>query len=530
MNALVNHFMQHHKLLISTLSPVHIGCGEDYEPTNYVIDDGLLYAFDTTALAAMLSDKQRIALLQIVSGANALLGVQKFIYELRKEIPAFSTHIVNTCPSLAKKYSDCIGKEGKVINALAIPRVAYNPYSMNSVLLGSSIKGAIRTALLNKRNAKQTGRQDKNNNKRFEKELLGGEFNTDPMRLFKIGDAQAVNPESIVDNKVIWDCNLNKQLRKDRSVMREVISEMNSQCFQGEVGIQQFTTIIDKKGVPPKPFSFSDMVIACNQFYGELFEKELNTLQALNCLDQKWLSAFEVARPHLDQLLKLQKAMLVRVGRHSGAEGVTIEGVRHIEIRQGKGVTSKFLDHATTLWLAGDKEKSRQNLIPFGWLLIEIDPDHNDEHSQAIANILREYNHVNIETQQQRQGILQQKQKQLVAEKQRLRDREEELERRSAEEAAAAHQEADRIAALSVEQQAIAEIIKWLELPMAKNTGPGDQRFSAKAATIANAAVSWKVEDRNTLIEILPGLLKHLGIDWKKNKPWKKRINALKNG
>lgn len=43
----MNEFMKRYELVISTLSPVHIGCGEDYEPTNYVMDGGCLYLFKT---------------------------------------------------------------------------------------------------------------------------------------------------------------------------------------------------------------------------------------------------------------------------------------------------------------------------------------------------------------------------------------------------------------------------------------------------------------------------------------------------
>ena len=41
-------------LSISTLSPIHIGCDEVYEPSNFVIHDGLLHALDHAELAAEL--------------------------------------------------------------------------------------------------------------------------------------------------------------------------------------------------------------------------------------------------------------------------------------------------------------------------------------------------------------------------------------------------------------------------------------------------------------------------------------------
>ena len=39
-------FMQTHKVYLTPLSPIHIGCGEDFEPTNYVIDGSTLFNFD----------------------------------------------------------------------------------------------------------------------------------------------------------------------------------------------------------------------------------------------------------------------------------------------------------------------------------------------------------------------------------------------------------------------------------------------------------------------------------------------------
>ena len=38
--------MNRYYLKLTTLTPVHIGTGDVYEPTNFVIDDGYLYEFD----------------------------------------------------------------------------------------------------------------------------------------------------------------------------------------------------------------------------------------------------------------------------------------------------------------------------------------------------------------------------------------------------------------------------------------------------------------------------------------------------
>jgi len=65
---------------------------------------------------------------------------------------------------------------------------------------------------------------------------------------------------------------------------------------------------------------------------------------------------------------KQNAAFLVRIGRHSGAEAVTIEGKRNIKIMQGKEKSPLWRNHSTTFWLASEepRPKSNANLIP--WL------------------------------------------------------------------------------------------------------------------------------------------------------------------
>ena len=68
-------FLHRHTLHLTPLSPLHLGTGEDYEPTNYVIADGLLYAFDPSQ--ATLTSAQRNELLQAAQSGN-MQTIQKF--------------------------------------------------------------------------------------------------------------------------------------------------------------------------------------------------------------------------------------------------------------------------------------------------------------------------------------------------------------------------------------------------------------------------------------------------------------------
>ena len=74
-------FLNHAKLYLTPLSPIHIGCGEDFDPTNYVIEKGVLYGFDPSL--AELPEALRTRLTQLGEGAN-LLGIQGFFREHRQ--------------------------------------------------------------------------------------------------------------------------------------------------------------------------------------------------------------------------------------------------------------------------------------------------------------------------------------------------------------------------------------------------------------------------------------------------------------
>jgi hypothetical protein len=81
-------------------------------------------------------------------------------------------------------------------------------------------------------------------------------------------------------------------------------------------------------------------------------------------------AAFESLIAALGPALDDGRAMLLRVGRHSGAESVTLETHRWIRIMEGPS-KAHWAGEATTIWLAADRADSRADLRPFGWLLLE---------------------------------------------------------------------------------------------------------------------------------------------------------------
>ena len=148
------------RLAVTPLSPVHIGSGEDMDPTSYVMDADALYEFSSSALSAVLDEADRNRLLGLVDGEQgerALTGVRRiYLRERRDGLITHASRAVQAATGVRELYEDRIGTvaqtETKAINKLEIERTFSHPDTCIPILPGSSLKGAIRTALLDREN------------------------------------------------------------------------------------------------------------------------------------------------------------------------------------------------------------------------------------------------------------------------------------------------------------------------------------------------------------------------------------------
>jgi CRISPR-associated protein Csm5 len=390
----MNRFTEIVPLMLTPLTPIHIGCGEDFEPTNYVIDDGVLYPFEPTALS--LKDSDRRLLMQSTNrpGLDAILAVQQFFHEKRRECRRVSRLGIPVATGIADWYEGRIGRvvqrEGggrRVGNELGIERTAHHPYTGIPYLLGSSLKGSARTGWLNEADRVPRGSRDPANRpaenaNMLEQQILGGSFSSDPFRLVEFADAVGADLKS----RVVFAVDRRKRLRpdtkeKDLPVAREAIAGGQFRAAQGEIRFKARPASSDPRHTPRAEKCIADFAAlahACNRFYRTRLEADIEVLAALG--EVQWAGAFKSLIAALDPTLDGGRAMLLRVGRHSGAESVTLDRHRWIRIMEGRGKAHWARD-ATTIWLAADREDSRADLRPFGWLLLEradalLDGDH----------------------------------------------------------------------------------------------------------------------------------------------------------
>ena len=130
---------------IETITPVHIGTGEVYEPTNFVIDDGYLYEFDETLFVKSLPLVEKNAFNRTIVGGDyfQIIGFYKNHVEYAKKIAYNKTPVSKKVEETYKKSLNKDGTRNK--NQLEIQKTYKNPNTHMAVIPGSSIKGMLDT-------------------------------------------------------------------------------------------------------------------------------------------------------------------------------------------------------------------------------------------------------------------------------------------------------------------------------------------------------------------------------------------------
>ena len=531
-------FLESWRLMISTLSPVHIGCGEDYDPTNYVIENDTLYEFEAGAALEVLSAPDREQLLKIVSGnaSNEMLRqVQAFFHQRRHALMRMATRRLPVGPSLAAFYRSRVGKtvqvEGdgsRLVNKLEIERTFFNPVSGAPVLVGSSFKGAIRTALLDAVNDGQPLTDEETQlakkgkveaNRKLQQRLFQyREFEQDPMRLVQVADACFLE-EHGVGSEVRFAVNRRRRPLKpgERSAQSqaeqrglyqilECIPAARYRAFSGQLTLQRVDGITDRRNrLPTEEFRWDigDIAAACNRFYLPKLRQELSQLQDRGFLDAAWGAAMEtLLDSSLARRLQDNQAFLLRVGRHSGAEAVTLDGVRAIKILLGKDVQTgkqRFENRATgtSWWLAAGEVQAQTGLLPFGWVLVELQPEGSapqewPEVQQALRGIRTDYR-VWIERDWEQTCQL----------------AEAETRRQAAEQAR--QEEAVAAASLTDEQRAIDELQRWFKEDQASNRKEPGGRLANRINVLLKEGLGWPAEDREALAKLAEAIYGYIG-------------------
>lgn len=339
-------------------SPVHIGCDEVYEPTSFVVEETghsgpEMIVFDPLEFIAELNDGERKRFSEICKKGNVISILELYKFLMGKKAVGKR---VALCSGFVDHYKKVVGLQSneKVItqhlNKFEIKRTSFRSYDERPYIPGSAIKGALRTAYLNA--CAITKKVVSPDNKKLQSVLLDynpGNIETDPFRLVKVSDFQPVGE---VGTRIVYAINKKKKVseREARGPYQILETLESSSVFTGEITVEQ---PVSKKYIIA-PIKLEKLLEACNFFYSSENSRELIELEQVN------IKGIDTQG---------QDSIPIRIGRHSGAESLTVDGYRNIKIMKGRNERPDYSNGATTFWLTSETDKATSNigLKPFGW-------------------------------------------------------------------------------------------------------------------------------------------------------------------
>jgi len=338
------------KYKITTLSPIHIGSGKEYELNfNMLYKDGFVYIYDEFKIAEFFISKN--------------IDIPTNLATLKENIEKYKEQIIDSNIHLRK-----IASSFSNINKPLIEQVS----SQNRpIVTGSSVKGAIRTAYIykmiqngdfkNEQNRLQTLDEEIQNERDFKRQK---ELKKDKKELIKKIDSSIINnTKSIFKYLKVSDSftPIQTQVMKTINIKKDKSHQSNradkvqkiANFIETIKANQQFNIEITTTDDYFKEFGSVN-----NKFYVYLFKEEFKNY----FLDKNQFKEIELR----------QNQFLLNIGRFGGAELKSIEEIRSLP---RTGADSDWETSARTYALSKDTQDKKyfeNSLVPFGWLLCEI--------------------------------------------------------------------------------------------------------------------------------------------------------------
>lgn len=419
--------MQTEFFRLEILTPVHIGTGDELDPMSYLMREEeagpVCHVVNTNAWASEYPDPDELC--SRFSGGN-VPQMRKFLAEsLNPEIYGVR-RIAVTDNAIYQEYLKKRDDQRTSNQLLLSPQMSSNGQS--PILPGSSLKGAIRTAVIDWLDREQhLGLKISlpEYNKKLERAL--GPITDNAFKQLKVSDV-----EGWCDSTVLVEA-LEIRRKQDKSTTPKskceglpsrVLGEGKSATLYGKLALGTAGQKGAGRLVLPggKSWSWIDLCALTNAYLLPRLDAELDKFYRQPHF-AKSLPTAQVLRQELADAADGQ--MYLRVGHYSQVEFVT---VRDNQPQTRKGKDGKQLPHGTTRTLAN-------GLFPFGWL--RITPCSENEYRQGVAE-REDANRRAAESRLLRRGeIAQEKARKLAEEEEKARQIKEAAEaeaRRLAEE------------------------------------------------------------------------------------------------
>ena len=328
---------------IKILSPIHIGSGVEYDKNfNFIVDDEDVYLLDEFDVVEFFVSKNMIV-------PDNLVYLKNFIEKHKKEL------IEN------KVYKRKIKSYWQNMNTLLENVSTQN----NPIISGSSIKGAIETAifsLLVNDNERVENIKNHLNNRRFDER--------------RFNDRK--RPHTIDEDfkKIFTYLKVSDSIENLQTQMYKTINIKKDKSHQGnrEKKVEKIANYVES--IKPN----QEVIITMKDETDKLFREKIFQNDLAKICNAYYLSKLNTQLKYYFYkkgsigLKTLDGKFLLNIGRFGGAENKTIDKLRYI---RNSHCDNKNNTSAITFALEknGTSPYFENELLPFGWVLCEIIKD-----------------------------------------------------------------------------------------------------------------------------------------------------------
>ena len=363
---------------VQPLTVVHIGTGEEFGPMDYVIREQVYYRFRPEAIVATLDGENRKSFNDLLDKGN----IREIALFLHKHVTR--KNALYTSPAASSLAATVKGKQNDLNNQLLIHSTYRSLTDGTPIIPGSSLKGAIRTAILDDFASKLSQVRDE---RHPDKEILGyRDAKNDPFRGLRISDC----PISGEHYQAVAQFVNFKEKRKsgqDFSKMQIFSEIITGALAEGDATgwceLQVDEELLNVPNPNPKSpeknyfgkrFTFNQLISACNAFYLKNLAKEI--VKFYRHSSHRELKAMAEKLTRLgDEILQEKNQCLIRVGQFSQVENVTLnEPHRQPWNKKGYGNTRTITD----------------TYLPAGWVKLTFLTEAEAKEQQKRLNLKRE--------------------------------------------------------------------------------------------------------------------------------------------
>lgn len=343
----------HYRVNLHILSPIHVGAGQELDPFSYIIRDRTLFMIDLIKWMEVYPEPDK---LYRMMDSDNFANIRSFIAENFNFEGAIRCAIPVDNPKLLDVYRRAILKKDPK-NQVLISPMTRNEISTRAYIPGSSIKGAMRTAIGNYfvKTARVTSRDFRGRDD-YNKKIFG-QINKDPMRFIKLSDISMGSPGTVIVESREFP------LDPDKALTPKGHTEVTfSLCHTGKPLTYPLRFSMAPFELHRKRIDLKFLVDALYQFYVPKYEAEYRKFYQSPRASKVQQGIFPMNQAVSE--LKTNET-LIRIGHFSHVECITLDDVRKPKTRLGK-------DRKPLPW--GKTRTLANGIYPFGWAKLEF-PD-----------------------------------------------------------------------------------------------------------------------------------------------------------